>query len=81
MDTDNGVFEASTTSGPEVISTPFLVDGTQGYRIRKIAPHYSRLNYKAYLRGAYLFVWNGIFRVLEKYPLCAGLPGNITGMN
>jgi hypothetical protein len=80
MGTDNGVYEASTVSGPEVIGTPFLVDGTQGYPIRKIATYYNSPTYAAYLSDAYLFVWDGNLGVLEKYPLCAGLPGKITGM-
>jgi hypothetical protein len=79
MGTENGVYEAETISGPEVINTPYIVDGTQGYRIRKIATNYSP-NFAAYLSDAYLFVWDGYQGILEKYPLCAGFPGRITGM-
>jgi len=80
MGTENGVYEAGTISGPEVISTPYIVDGTQGYRIRKIATYYDWPNFAAYLSDAYLLVWDGYQGILEKYPLCAGFPGRITGM-
>jgi hypothetical protein len=79
MGTENGVYEAWTIWGPEIISTPYIVDGTQGYRIRKIATNSSPA-FAAYLSDAYLFVWDGNQGILEKYPLCAGFPGRITGM-
>lgn len=77
MGTENGAYEAWTTGGPDVIDVANVVDGTQGYPIRQIATYYWP-NYAAYLSDAYLFIWDG--SILKKYPLCAGLPGRITGM-
>jgi uncharacterized protein YbaR (Trm112 family) len=77
--TENGAYEAGIKSGPEVIEKPTIVDGTQGYRIRKISADYYG-GYVAYLSDAYLFVWNPDLMELLKIPLCAGLPGRITGM-
>jgi hypothetical protein len=84
MGTENGAYEAGATGGPDVIGTPSLVTGTQGYRILKIATLYDWPNffptYAAFLSDAYLFVRDPFAADLVKYPLCAGLPGKITGM-
>jgi len=84
MGTEDGAYEVWTTSGPEVIGTPSLVDGTQGYRILKIATLYDWPNffptYAAFLSDAYLFVRDPFAADILMFPLCAGLPGRITGM-
>jgi hypothetical protein len=80
MGTESGVYEASTIAGPEVIGTPVIVDGTQEHRIFQIATYYNWPNYAAYLSDAYLFIWDGYSGTLEKFPLCAGFPGRVTGM-
>ena len=80
MGTEDGVYRALPTGGPDVIDTPFIEDGTQGYRIHQIATYYNWPNYAAYLGDTYLFVRDPDSPVLHKYPLCAGLPGRITSM-
>ncbi len=81
MGTENGAWRAGLAGGPEVIGPPQRVDGTQGYRIRRIATHYEDLyNFAAYLSDLYLFVWGDTLGQLYKCPLAAGLPGRVTGM-
>ena len=81
MGTENGVWEATLASDPDVINQPTQRDGTQGFRIRQIAAsNYTNPYFIAYLSDAYLFVWNDLDKELYRFPIAAGLPGRITGM-
>ncbi len=81
MGTENGVWEATLGTAPDVIDPPKLKDGTQGFRFhRVIASEYMLPNFAAYLSDAYLFVWQESSNELLKYPIAAGLPGKITSV-
>jgi hypothetical protein len=81
MGTENGVWEATLASDPDVINQPIQKAGTQGYHIRRIAASdYNLPQFLAYLSDAYLFVWDETGSTLYRFPIAAGLPANITGM-
>ncbi len=77
MGTDNGVWYAQIDAG-EFLESPKLEAGTAGQAIRMIAISDFWPTFKAYLGNSYLFIWDDTD--LTSYPLCAGLPGKVTGM-
>jgi hypothetical protein len=81
MGTENGAWSAGLTGDSKVIDTPLRVDGTQGYRINRIAAYYGgSYNFAAYMSDIYLLLWDDMFGGIYKCPLAAGLPGRVTGL-
>jgi len=67
---NDGVFQGAAVREPN----------TAGHAIRLIAVADYPPVFKAYLSDSDLFIWNGAAGSWSRFPLCAGLPGKITGM-